>query len=531
MPDGRKLLVVDDEQVICQACRRIFSRQGFQVEESTDPREGLAWASEREYTGILLDIKMPMMDGIQFLERLRQSRPEVPVLIMTGYPSVPNAAAAIRLGAADYITKPFTPEEITQAVQRMLSVRQGAGGVSTEAPVAEAAPPTPQPEGFLFMDESWLQLEADGSACVGAVLPGLRGQTIRSVQLPRIGEVVYQGLPLAGVRLADRPLVVVRSPVSGVVAAVNDAVKDNPAVLLSDPCGEGWIACVCTTRFEEEVACCRARRVLLVNADGASAETQRARLASLGCQVRLVASRDDLGEAVTGAESDLLVVLDAASFGEEGPALTAQVNALAPGLKIVVVACPGGPWESAYRKQRIFYYAMEPFADNEMADILDAAFRTAEPPPAAPPKFQRSQSEAVSSITITNRNGHKVQLLAAPGLLWRNEGLGAEIRQKLIDRMFPIVVTPGEAGMSPAEILKAAAKCDRLMVLKARDSDQLPGALARDTKAEVGGESGETPTRVTSLAVQPDSLGGFSGLEPRIASALAGHVVREMASY
>ncbi|GAI03581.1 unnamed protein product, partial [marine sediment metagenome] len=67
-----------------QACRRVFSRQGFQVEECTDARQGLDRATQGDYVGILLDIKMPEMDGIQFLEELRKQKPDVPVMIMTG---------------------------------------------------------------------------------------------------------------------------------------------------------------------------------------------------------------------------------------------------------------------------------------------------------------------------------------------------------------------------------------------------------------------------------------------------------------
>jgi DNA-binding NtrC family response regulator len=145
MLDTQNLLVVDDEEVICQACQRVFSRQGFEVEECIDPREGLNRATEKEYSAILLDIKMPGMDGIQFLEELRKTKPNVPVMIMTGYPSIPDAASAIRLGAADYISKPFTPEEITQAVQRML-VRRDSNGRnrpgSTSAAVELEAPST-----------------------------------------------------------------------------------------------------------------------------------------------------------------------------------------------------------------------------------------------------------------------------------------------------------------------------------------------------------------------------------------------------
>jgi sulfhydrogenase subunit beta (sulfur reductase) len=114
------LLVVDDEEVICRSCRRIFEGQGFQVATTNDPGEGLSLAAEKDFAAILLDVKMPTMDGIRFLEELRKTKPDVPVILITGYPSLSNVTSAMRLGAADYVTKPFTPEEITQAVGRMI---------------------------------------------------------------------------------------------------------------------------------------------------------------------------------------------------------------------------------------------------------------------------------------------------------------------------------------------------------------------------------------------------------------------------
>jgi hypothetical protein len=69
------------------------------------------------------------------------------------------------------------------------------------------------------------------------------------------------------------------------------------------------------------------------------------------------------------------------------------------------------------------------------------------------------------------------------------------------------------------------------MVLLAKDSGLLPGSLSRDTKAEFGMASGESVVRVTTLAVQPDVVGGLAGLDRRTTAALADHIVREMASY
>ena len=532
MSDKRKLLVVDDEAVICQACRRVFSRQGFKVEESTNAREGLNLATASDYAAILLDIKMPEMNGIEFLEALRQKKPDVPVMIMTGYPSIPNAAAAVRLGASEYITKPFTPEEITQAVQRMLARRD-------TIQQAEAGPPPPEVESrgpgegeFLFLDESWIQLEPDGSASVGAVLPRSRGASAQAVRLPRIGEVIYQGLPLAGLAGSDESLSLVPSPVSGVVVAVNELLAHDPSLLLNDPCGRGWIACICTTRFEEEVNHCKVRRVILANADEASACNQREQLTSLGCQVRVVKDlvEEELVPAVE-APDDSVLLFDAASFGERGPELVGRVNAKMPSLRVVVVASSASRWEAGYREQGIFYYAVEPFADKEIVDILDAAFRPqGQPRPEA--ELGKAPPEPVKSICVTNRNGHKVHLLVEPGLLWRNAGLGWQINHKLIDRRFPVATAPGNAEITPTEILKTASTCDRLMLLRAKDTGRLPGTLARDTKPEFASESEQSEGKVTTLMVQPDSTeGGFSGFDRRTTGALAEHIVQEMASY
>jgi DNA-binding response OmpR family regulator len=536
MSDSPKLLVVDDEAVICQACQRVFSRQGFQVDESTNAREGLARATGTDYAAILLDVKMPEMDGIQFLEELRKKKPDVPVMIMTGYPSIPNAASAVRLGASDYVTKPFTPEQITQSVRRMLS-RHTDGVAQLEVPSATAESRVPRAGDLFFFDESWLQLEIDGSASVGAVLKRSREKTAQAVRLPPVGEAVYQGLPLAGVTFADGSLVAVPSPISGVVVRVNERLADDPSLLLSDPCGKGWIACICTTRLEEEIDHCKPRRVILVNAEEASAAEQTAQLRSLGCLVQVAKDWDELASVVEDPGYGLLV-LDAASLGADGPELVGRVGAAAASMKIVVVASDASQWEPAYREQGIFYYAVEPFADREIVEIVDAAFR---PQPGPGYRFagatragerRQEASEPVQGIRIINHNGHKVQLLAAPGLLRRNSGLGLQIRQALADQAFPIVTTPGDADVTPAAVLAAAASYDRVMVLTAGDTGRLPGSLVRDTKAEYVSGSRENAGRVTTLVVQPDpSASGILGLDERTTTALARHIVEEMASY
>jgi FixJ family two-component response regulator len=483
-------------------------------------------ATSKDYEIILLDIKMPNMDGIQFLEQLRQTRTDVPVLIITGYPSIPNAAAAMRLGACDYVTKPFTSEEITSAVQRVLATRrilEGNGETADETAMAAFAAESQ----MLFWAESWFRMEIDGSACVGAVVPGLHGKTPTEVRLPRIGEVVYQGLPLASIVVPGSPPHIVAAPVSGVVMAVNETLPKRLGWVASDPCGEGWIAHICTTEYDREAEQCGARRIILANADPSSASEQTKRLTALGCQVQLVSDREAVTTALKDSEGRV-VFLDAPSFGDTGPDLVGLINQQAPAVRIVVTASAGDPRETAYRKHKILYYAVEPFGDSEMPDILAAAFQVHEAPTA---EHQRGPSEPISGISITNRSGHRVQLLAAPGLLWRSEGLGLQIGHKLLAQMLPVAMTPGVANLSPANILKTAAAFDRAMVLLAKDSGLLPGSLARDTKPDFGVDPGDAAGKITTLAVQPDAMGGFAGLDARTTAALADHIVRDMGAY
>jgi DNA-binding response OmpR family regulator len=118
-----RLLIVDDEEVICQSCKRILASRGFRVETCTDPQIGLQMAQQNGYDAIVLDVRMPGINGIRFLEHLREIHIQVPVVVMSGRAGEAAAEAVARLGAAEYLAKPFTPDEITQAVRRSLAAR------------------------------------------------------------------------------------------------------------------------------------------------------------------------------------------------------------------------------------------------------------------------------------------------------------------------------------------------------------------------------------------------------------------------
>jgi CheY-like chemotaxis protein/glycine cleavage system H lipoate-binding protein len=521
MSNGPTLLVVDDEEAICEGCNRIFSRQGFGVQKCNDANQGLNLAMRGDYAAILLDVKMPEMDGLQFLESLRREKPIVPVVLMTGYPSVPNAASAVRLGASDYVTKPFTPEEISGAVRRLLHASQNPAAVAA-APEAPA-PGTP----VRFYRNVWFQANHEGSVHAGALVGRPGGGKIESVRLPRIGEVVYQGLPLAAVTVAGKAPQLIPSPVSGVVAFVNDSLAGDPSPLLSDPCGKGWIACICPTRLEGELDKCRVRNVLLMSCDRAAAEKQAAGLKAVGCDVRVLGDPNSLAAAQKGFDANVLL-FDAETFGTKGPGVAGDIIAENPSLKIVVVGSADSILETAYRIRRIYYYAIEPFADNEIIDILAGAFA---PPPASSLGSQAEFAQSLGEIAITNRHGTNVRLIAAPGLLRRERGLGLLLRHKLLQERFPLTSSSNETPITPMNLLNAAAHCDRVIVLLPQPHGRLPGSMTRDTKAEYIALVGAGADKVTTFLVEPSDLSKYPlAFEPDVVEALADNLIREMAA-
>ena len=113
-----KILVIDDERTICDGCRLSLSDKGLVADTSLSGTNGLKLLLGGEYELALLDMKLPDMNGMDILRRVKKEKPGVYVIVMTGYSSVQNAVEAMKLGAFDYIAKPFTDDELWISVQR-----------------------------------------------------------------------------------------------------------------------------------------------------------------------------------------------------------------------------------------------------------------------------------------------------------------------------------------------------------------------------------------------------------------------------
>src|SRR5258708_1178024 len=100
------ILIIDDEKAIRKTLSEILSYEGYKIDEAGDGEEGLKKFKEKEYDVILCDIKMPKIDGIEFLEKAKEANPDVPIIMISGHGTIETAVEAVKKGAYDYISKP-----------------------------------------------------------------------------------------------------------------------------------------------------------------------------------------------------------------------------------------------------------------------------------------------------------------------------------------------------------------------------------------------------------------------------------------
>jgi DNA-binding NtrC family response regulator len=119
-----RILIVDDEEIIIRSCLRILGDGSYVVDSAQDGWEALRKVDETNYDVIVLDIMMPKIDGLEVLQQVKERHPDVDVIMVTGLSQIQTAVKAMKLGAFDYLSKPFDPDELKHVVDRALERRR-----------------------------------------------------------------------------------------------------------------------------------------------------------------------------------------------------------------------------------------------------------------------------------------------------------------------------------------------------------------------------------------------------------------------
>ncbi|MGA6925224.1 MAG: response regulator [Desulfosarcina sp.] len=121
-PAHPRILVVDDEVAVNNNIRKILGKKGYRVDQAVTRDEAMACIDGQQYKLVLLDLRIPGVKGLELLEAIMEKNPDAKVIMITGYASIETAVEAARMGAVDYLPKPFTPDEIRSATERAFQI-------------------------------------------------------------------------------------------------------------------------------------------------------------------------------------------------------------------------------------------------------------------------------------------------------------------------------------------------------------------------------------------------------------------------
>ena len=245
-----RILCVDDEAVILDSFRKILVLDGYSVDTVENGKEALGLIQTHSYDFVFTDLKMPEMDGIEVTKAVKHIRPDIDVIIITGYATVETAVECMKYGAMDYVQKPFTEDELLEFTKNSLIKREDKISKMLKPKVQitqfkETGTKTPEfqiPGGVFISDgHCWANISEDGSAKVGLddFAKKVIGK-IDSVDLPNLGMTVKKGQPLFTIEQGTRSITF-NSPLSGKVKEVNKFINEEIDSLNITSYDHNWI--------------------------------------------------------------------------------------------------------------------------------------------------------------------------------------------------------------------------------------------------------------------------------------------------
>jgi glycine cleavage system H lipoate-binding protein len=236
---------------------------GYCVDTVETGKEALGLIQTHSYDFVFTDLKMPEMDGLEVTKAVKHLRPDIDVVIITGYATVETAVECMKFGAMDYVQKPFTEDELLEFVKKLLIKREDRISKTLKPKVhithLKETPGAKTPEfqipGGVFISEGhcWANVSEDGTVKVGLddFAKKIIGK-IDSVGLPNLGMVVKKDQSLFTVTQGQRTISF-KSPVSGKVKEVNKFINDEIDSFNLNPYDVNWICEIDADELDSEL--------------------------------------------------------------------------------------------------------------------------------------------------------------------------------------------------------------------------------------------------------------------------------------
>lgn len=258
-----RILAVDDESIILDSFRKILVVAGYSIDTVEKGREALGLILKNEYDFVFTDLKMPEMDGLEVTKAVKHLRPDIDVIVITGYASIDTAVETMKYGAMDYVQKPFTEDELIAFFNKSLIRRKDRIERQMKPTVRLITPSTKEsdskhefnvPAGiFVSQNHTWVNVEMNGTARVG--LDDFARKIISKidgVELPKLNQEIKKGEQLFSIK-TNSHVINITSPLSGKITLVNAEHIEHPEWIASKPFELSWMCCLEPSNLAEEL--------------------------------------------------------------------------------------------------------------------------------------------------------------------------------------------------------------------------------------------------------------------------------------
>ena len=258
-----RILAVDDESIILDSFRKILVVAGYSIDTVEKGREALGLILKNDYDFVFTDLKMPEMDGLEVTKAVKHLRPDIDVIVITGYASIDTAVETMKFGAMDYVQKPFTEDELIAFFNKSLLKRRDRIERQMKPTVRLITPAIKEsgsqrefnvPAGvFVSQNHTWLNVELNGTARVG--IDDFVRKTIGkidAVELPKLNAEIKKGELLFSIK-RDSNTFDITSPISGKVSLINTEHIEHPELIALSSFELSWMCCIEPSNLSEEL--------------------------------------------------------------------------------------------------------------------------------------------------------------------------------------------------------------------------------------------------------------------------------------
>ncbi|HUU02144.1 MAG TPA: response regulator [Myxococcota bacterium] len=244
----KRILAVDDEQVVLGAICKALGRDELEIDTAREADSALKLLTQHNYDLLITDLMMPKINGLELLDRLSNMQIDTRVIMITGYPAIRTALQAKRLGAFEYVSKPFTRQELRSVVIRALRSAPESQSRHISNPIASGSR-------YAIPHHSWAKWHSKDIWRAGmmSTFAAEVGST-RSLQPPCVGSLVEQGRIAVVIEDIEGVEHFLHAPLSGKVIEVNPSLEQDSSLAGAEPEGRGWLFSLAPVDLKKELS-------------------------------------------------------------------------------------------------------------------------------------------------------------------------------------------------------------------------------------------------------------------------------------